>query len=723
MPRAFGFLLLLTVLFSIPAHLIAQPPPGPDEEPTAFDPYPGAALEEDPGSSLDPTLLDYVSTLGQPQEAYDGDPSLLDWPDLYPPELVGTGPSVGSTYDDFAVTATPDCKTFPRTGRSVIPIGVSGSNPRYLSYRGKSSVYLGWSADAACHFKTNNPDNCHSGLELPPPQTSIPPNYAAVLTALRSSVAPALPRLRKLRLWVTLSGEDRPANVPFAAVGDPAAGGYWRLDLSNQDYFNRLREVVNKARQLDLQVEITFFAPFQGKKFSTGPWSYAANRAKALKGAALERVGFSEKGYFAVLDKHTDTNAAHNLRMRDFQANVIRWTIDELWCYENVWYEIANEPEDQTVEPVAVAEWSKTMIDQVEKVEKDYVKDPAHLTRSLQRRHLIAVQPWTDLGAVPAFLDPRISIVSSHYTTVSTDSAPTLPNQEMRQLDLGAITLARKYADKMRILGFNETKITPLRGPSGDRSHLNGVLQSAPRTEGTRAEALEFLLSQGGTYDNWSYNSADGVVSPATGQVRNQLGNVQAYFDGLPLDDLTMTTPKPPKSWVTNISKYPENRTLPWESSTSSRRYWAGLQTPDRTGGRMFVLYQHHSTPRCHSSSASNTETEYGATGCFGSTDQNPLFLSFGGYDARIWTQASKRYHDSFTVNLGTSPGKFIVRWKDPKDLTALVPLKEQVVFWKQAATGSCTSPACIVCSNPAVCTLESPLYDFDIVLEVKQQP
>ncbi len=727
--------LVFFVLIAVASAANAQPPPGPEEDPPTYDPYPGEP-QEDPGSSLDPTFLEYTSQLGEPQESYDGDPSLLDDPNNYPPEMVGTGPSFGLFTVEDAAAQVPDCKTFQRTGRSVTPIGLSASNPRYLSFRGKSNVYVGWSADAACHHKLNNPDFCHAAIDAnpaaTPPQAAVPANYSELLTKLRGPVAStAPPQLRKLRLWVSLAGDTNPANVPFQTVGDPAtATGYWRLDGGadgqgyNHDYFDRLRTVVNKARQLDLVVEITFFAPFQGKPFDGGPWSFAGGHAKALNAQGmLDRVGFSQKEFFVVAGPTDDSvAAARNLRMRDYQRNVILWTIRELWCFENIWYEIANEQEHQTVDPIAVAAWQKTMIDQVEKVEKDYLKTSTNPTGSLQRRHLIAVQPWTATGATLAFQDPRISIVSSHYTTVVTDRLATLPSGTSRALDLGGILLSRAYAFKMRVLGFNETKITPVDGSAGDRSHLNGLLQNnitTPRPDSSRAEAWEFLLGQGGTYDNWSYNSKTGLVSPVTQQIRDQLVKLQAYFDTLPLDKLTLTTPEPPTAWVTNISRYPKDG-VPWESNTSSFRYWAGLQTPDWTNGRRYVLYSHHSTPRCRKANSVNGEQDYISTGCpRDAITDLPRFLSFGGYDGRIWTQATKRYKDSFAVNLGASPGSFVVLWIDP---ASTLQLKQQKVVWKKTDP-TCTAPACIVCNSAVNCTLESPAYDFDILLDVAQLP
>ncbi len=80
MPHLRRLALLLLLTLAVATTATAQPHPGPEEDPPIYDPYPGEP-QEDPGSSLDPTFLDYTSKLGEPQEAYDGDPSLLDDPE------------------------------------------------------------------------------------------------------------------------------------------------------------------------------------------------------------------------------------------------------------------------------------------------------------------------------------------------------------------------------------------------------------------------------------------------------------------------------------------------------------------------------------------------------------------------------------------------------------------------------------------------------------------
>ena len=69
--------------------------------------------------------------------------------------------------------------------------------------------------------------------------------------------------------------------------------------------------------------------------------------------------------------------------MRQYQKNVIDWTIKWLWCYDNVWWEIANEPERADVDPILAAQWQQQMIAHTQQTEKTYPR--------LTARRLIAV--------------------------------------------------------------------------------------------------------------------------------------------------------------------------------------------------------------------------------------------------------------------------------------------------------------------------------------------
>lgn len=678
---------------------------------------------EDAGSSEDPGGDDSQSTLGEPESAYDGDPQLLDYPELYPPGQVGSDPSYG--YD--LATAPADCRQY--SGGAVTPIGVWGNSPRYLAYAGQVKLLVGASADVACHFlyTRTNPmlDKCNSGPSLispPGPNDTVPSSgthYAQVLTDLKNA------GFNKTRLWVALGLEKDRENLPF--LWD--AQGYWRLDQKNQDYFNRIRAVVSKAKELGIFVEVTFFAPFEGPNngFSAGPWSWNANKAKApdpARNGQLTRAGFTSPEYAVIHDPRygqpgaAGVEGAKNERMRQFQQNVIRWTIEELWCYDNVFWEIANEPEGRSVLPLNVADWQRSMIATV------LAHDTPSEYPALTRRHLIAVQPFTTGGGDAFIGDTTVAIINGHYTQVSTDPVPSFPNPlgTPNRLNLGAMELARRYGDRAKVLGFNEGKITPLGGAAGTRSHRNGVLAEGP--EAARAEAWEFLLNRGGILDHWGYLSRDGISNPTVSAIRQQLSALKTFMSGVPLARLRSST-NPPGWVIGGLGTYPAG-TVPWDAERSSQRYWAALQTDvNAATGRWFLLYIHHSTRRCYDPRA-RAEREFTSRGCDDDNNPNTLpqrpgpYMALGGYDARVWTTPqSKRYGESLSVNLGTNPGTFDVFWINPANLQTV---KQQAVAWKQS---TCSLPGCIICpSTNSPCTISSPDngYDFDILLKIVQR-
>lgn len=569
---------------------------------------------------------------------------------------------VGETAPQSSLAAADlDCKTYAASGGAPVkPIGVSAAAPRYFSFAGRDQVLVGVSADAACHLFLDDPALCSMA------------NFTSVLADASAQ------QLNKLRLWVAFIAEKDPRNFPFSHVTAGAGAPYWRLDVKNQEYFDRLRQVVNLARQKDLFVEVTFFAPFEGGEFKSGPWAAASGKAKALKGGRLVNVGFSDEQYFVFKDTRAVPEATANEAMREYQQNVIKWTIDELWCFDNVYWEIANEPESRKVFPVNVAAWQKQMIS------KAVAEDNSHAPL-LQQRHLIAVQPFTARGTAQFTGHANTNIINGHYTTVAGELQPTLPDNTPSRLDAGAIQMVRAHPDKPKIFGFNETKITPLGGSAGTRVHVDGAVQEG-RPEPARAEAWEFLFNQGGTYDHYGYLGAGPTPVPPFRPIRQQLATLRALFDTLPLSQLRTGGP----AW-SDIGAYAS-----YEPASGSHKYWAALQPADAAASRVFLLYIHHSTPRC------KDNKEYTASGCPGN-----VLLPFGGYDARVFTTAAKMYRERLQLQLGARPGRFTATWSDPETLTSL---KEQTFTWDPGSGGTCSIPAC---------RLESPPYKFDILLKI----
>ncbi len=663
------------VLFlALAAPLAAQPPPGPEEE----DP---AAYGDDPGTGTDPAVPSEKWTLGDEMLPFDGDPLSLDSTDLYPPELLGTPPS----YPDDLAFLTTSCadRAAPVVPLLIAPATTALPNAsRYFSFRTTPMALFGVSADNGCHLDLPA-DVCHYG-----------PNdaYKATIQAAKNA------KLNKLRLWVAIIGEKNPSNVPFLQATD-ASGTFWNLLEPNPDYFLRLYNVVAFAKSLDMIVEVTFFAPFEGKFFSEGPWGGKGKLPKAQGG--FEAVKFSLQEYFVIHDPRTTADAVMNEKMRPAQAKIVEWTVKTLWCFDNVYWEIANEPELDTVDPLEVAKWQNEIPPLITQEER---KHPL----LAQRGHLVAVQPFTREGTDQYRSNPNIDVINGHYTVVGTDPKLTLPNNKSKQLDAGALRLAQTYGSTQKPFGFNESKITPLPGQTGTRSHLNGALTWA-LPEPARAEAWEFMFDLGGTYDHYGYLAGANANTP--GQIRTQIGKLREFFDGLPLGNL-ISARSP--VWI-NINRYPSS-IEGLDTERLAQRFWAVLQTPPTASSRLFLLYLHHSTPRCVKMNAQGPgtqEVEFTSQGC----PQDPRannqrrLMSRQGYDARIWNvPATMKYQDTLRLlDLGPNNGNFDLQWITPATLSKT---PTQTIAWN-AQNKTC---------NGGSCQIISPAYAFDIVLQVKQK-
>ncbi len=400
---------------------------------------------------------------------------------------------------------------------------------------------------------------------------------------------------------------------------------------------------------------------------------------------------FSKAEYFVTYDTRTTEEALKNERMRAAQAKVIEWTVKELWCYDNVYWEIANEPEAQTVDPLKVAQWQRDMIARV-------TTEEAKFPKLAPGGHLVAVQPFTTKGAGEFIGNPNVDILNGHYTLVSNKETPTLPFK----LDLGAISLIQLHGSKTKLFGFNETKITPFGGKGGTRAHTNGALTER-LAEPARAEAWEFLFDQGAAYDHFGYLSGGNPNTPA--DIRRQLGVLAKFVNALPLGRLSSSRAP---AWV-RLNFYPKGTAVDLDTARIAHRYWAALQTSLTDASRLFLLYLHQSTVRCAASTDNNApEAEFTATGCPRAPSGDPLFLPRNGYDARIWP--AQKYQDRLTLlNLGPVAAKFEVQWITPATGNMTVP---QILDW---------DPVRRTC-NGGSCEILSPSYAFDIVLRVRQQ-
>lgn len=676
-----------------------------------FDPNLPVEPRNDPGSEVDPsTLFDPATWVPIPADKLELDPTCLDT----------------STAEDALLAVQAGCTPGPGTfcgpqfypapgpfgcglwnPSSSSPIRVHPVARNYFSYRTQLTPLLGASADNGCHLflPSAGGDYCDQS------------NYMQVIDSFASR------QLNKIRLWVALAGDVESGNQPFLQVEDEDLGTFWALDQRNPAFFDRLRTVVAYARSRGLFVEVTFFAPWIGdfNGFRGGPWGGQGRYGQP--GSYGPLVKFTRWENFVQAHTVGSTLQLVDSVMEQAQRNVVEWTVEELWCYDHVYWELANEQEGykcssqepehpctvlDTAKLQRIAAWNQLLITWLRAKEAAFGTPPSV-------RHLIAAQPFRDEGAVLALSNPNISVINGHYSTVSVTAHP--------QLDLGAIRLIRERHTPSKILGLNEGKIvqtfTSVDGTVGGGTYARTRWNDDPTWSGdedlfwgvaasARAEAWEFLINQGGTVDHFGYRYDLANSRSLQGSMRHLL----RFLRGLRLTELQRSsvptgTGFTNPNWLAGWPAYPVG-TAGWDATHRSQRFWAALEPKAGALKRQFVLYVHRSALRCKSG-------EYSASGC-----SSAGFLAFGGYDARGWVASSGQQYAGETLDLrlgGTAPTTYLLEWFSPATAGG-APLSTQTLHWTPSGSaGSC--PQSLV---PGKCVVQSAPYDFDVAVKITEQ-
>jgi hypothetical protein len=549
---------------------------------------------------------------------------------------------------------------------SITPLWIDGTTSRYFVYNGLITPLIGVSDDAGCNLHVG------TGSDLCTFDSSQPAYYVNVLNDLSAK------NVNKIRLWVSINGgayqsgncttgvapnaQDQPF-VYYPTPARPDGLGVWHLDERNSTFFSNLAQVVAfaQSRPNKIFVEVTFFAPWVAA-WELGPWH--PNHGRATVGGVLSTVGFTDRAYFVKPDTSMTTGPT-NEAMRTYQKKVIDWTVDALASYDNVYFEIANEPESftssapgcgqptpQTALPADVATWQNSMISELQTYEVNtYVN-----TGLLTHRHLVSVQPFSTTGASLAF--GHADVVNGHYTTIAAANG-----------GMGAITLARTYPTQPTILASNEDKISGT-GISGNSATCDATSCSG-QPDSARAGAWEFMLDRGGAFDHFGYfyNSAYGS------QVRTQMAALKTFLFSLPLRQLVVSPDTP--NWV-NIGSYTS-------TDVPNHKYFAALEPSSTAATIKYALYIHRSQPRLKPGTGS--------------------LLGFQGYQPIAGT-----YSESLKLCLGAS-GTYLAEWISP---TTGATLASQTIPWTASST----------CANggPGSVALTPHTYTYDIALRVSKQ-
>ncbi len=229
---------------------------------------------------------------------------------------------------------------------------------------------------------------------------------------------------------------------PWARSETPGyAGGGNKFDLTkwDKDYFRRLRDFVAEAGRRGVVVELVLFCPFyEDSMWVLSPMNSANN---------VNRIGEMQR-----MEVYTLKNA----KLQAVQDAMVRRIVEELKDFDNLYYEICNEPYFGGV----TLEWQHRIAQTIVEAEK-----------KLGVRHLIA-QNVANKGKKVENPNPNVSILNFHYA-----KPPT--------------TVGENYGLN-RVVGDDET----------------GFSSSEPKPY--RVEGWDFIIAGGAVFDNLDYSFAVG---------------------------------------------------------------------------------------------------------------------------------------------------------------------------------------------------------------------
>ncbi len=184
------------------------------------------------------------------------------------------------------------------------------------------------------------------------------------------------------------------------------------LEQWNTEYFSRLKDFVSRAADYNIIVEVTLFcSTYQDASWERHPFNAGNNVNKIAPTLVRQK-----------------SNTLDNGKLLSYQKNMVEKIVTELNDFDNVFYEIQNEPWSDNPKKVmrtlrthdpqpgqgswykwaemaspASLEWQKVMVQIIVNTENN-----------LPKKHLIA-QNYTNFFYSVDKVDPHISILNFHY--------------------------------------------------------------------------------------------------------------------------------------------------------------------------------------------------------------------------------------------------------------------------------------------------------------------
>lgn len=291
----------------------------------------------------------------------------------------------------------------------------------------------------------------------------------------------------RLNLTRVFSGSYREVQGNFEIRDNtlaPAPGNFiapWfqrdgKFDLARWDdaYFTRLKDLLSYAGRKGVIVELVLFCPlYEDSMWNASPMN-VRNNVNGLGDVA-----------------RTDVFTLKNVRLTEVQDAMVRKIVSELRGFDNVYYEICNEPYFQGV----TLAWEEHIARVISETEA-----------SFEKKHLIA-QNWANGSTSIDQPNPLVSLYNFHY---SRPPASVAMNWNLK-----------------RAIGNNETGFDG----ASDATY--------------RIQAWDFLMAGGALFNNLDYSFTvgheDGTFTPPAATpgggspaLRRQLGYLRVFFDQIP---------------------------------------------------------------------------------------------------------------------------------------------------------------------------------------------
>lgn len=250
-------------------------------------------------------------------------------------------------------------------------------------------------------------------------------------------------------------------------------GNKFDLTKWNEDYFSRLKDYFKEASSKDIIVEFAFFCPFYEESMWLLSPMHPANNINSIPDIPRTDV--------YTLDKSG--------ALLEFQKSLVKKLVTELNEFDNLIFEICNEPYFGGV----TMEWQHAIADVITETEK-----------SLPKKHLIS-QNIQNGASVVSDPHPNVSVFNWHYA-------------------YPPVTVGYNYFLN-KAIGDNETG-------------FRGVSDSTYRFEGWR-----FMLAGGALFNHLDYSFAPGfengnfkydTTQPGGGSdaLRKQYGYLKSFVEG-----------------------------------------------------------------------------------------------------------------------------------------------------------------------------------------------